>query len=156
MGQHPQRYIHNVAMSVMREAKINIADYGNPYESEYDLPSFPHDLWNSYGSGKVMSIISRRGPSARGRIAACGVGLGSTATGVTRHWDVNRGEMLNEAYKGDELLTLLATYVVIAAIVDIFRAEVRKEREEEREAYPPEWMDDHALRETVIDIGKGG
>ena len=139
MGQQPQQYIHNVAMSVMREAKISIADYVNTFS-----PSFPHDLWNLYGD-KVMSIVGRMGPAARGRISACGVGVGSTATGVTRHWDVNRGEMLNESYKGEEILTCLATYVVIAAIADIFRAEDRKEREEanreaaemyERETHP--------------------
>lgn len=141
--QHPQQYIHNVAMSVMREAKINIADYGDPYESERGLTSLPHDLWTDYGS-KIMSIVGRMGPAARGRISACGVGFDSTATGATRHWDVNRGEMLNESYKGDAVLTLLASYVVIAAIVDIFRAEVRKEREV---LHAPEWMDSWPQRQ---------
>jgi hypothetical protein len=42
---------------------------------------------------------------------------------------VNEG-LINSQVAGDELLTLLASYVVVAAIVDIIRAGVRSLRDE--------------------------
>ncbi len=117
MGQHPQQHIHNVAASVAAQAKIEVGVFEQLDFLAHDLPTFANDLWRDYGS-KVLAIVGRMGPPARGRIAACGVGLGSPTTGATRHWDVNQGKMLNEAYSGQEILTLLASYVLIAAIAD--------------------------------------
>jgi len=97
---------------------------------ETDDTDFPQRLWDQYGS-KVMDVLRKMGPSARGRIAACGVHHGSS-TGSLCHWEVNQGRDINAAYSGDELLTLLASYVVIAAMVDILRADVQKMRDDER------------------------
>lgn len=124
---HPQQYIHNVASSIM--GQLNVIYAGSVQMDTYasDETEFPQELWGQYGF-KVVGILSKMGPSALGRIAACGVGYGST-TGNLCHWEVNQGRNLNAAYDGKDLLTYLAAYVVVAAMVDIIRADVRKTRE---------------------------
>ena len=130
MGQHhPQQYLHNVASSVIGQIG-GITTWGNEHpfaDQQCDLDDFPQQIWSYYGS-KILDAVGKMGPSARGRIAACGVEHGSP-TGSLCHWEVDQGRHLDSARSGDELLTLLASYVVTAAIVDIFRAEVRKERD---------------------------
>lgn len=131
MGTHPQQYIHNVASSVLGQVGISFGTFSDLAFSQTDSPKFANDIYKEYGC-KIMAILGRMGPAARGRIAACGVGkTGLIPFGVSSHWDVNQGAILNEGYSGNELLTLLATYVVIAAIVDILRANIREERERE-------------------------
>ena len=134
MGKHHQEYLHNVASSVMGQVGgITYSGGASAFsEHECDSNEFPKNLWNQYGS-KVMDALRKMGSSARGRIAACGVEHGSS-TGSLCHWEVNQGRDLNAAYSGDELLTLLASYVVVAAIVDIIRAQVQKMRGDEHAA----------------------
>jgi len=132
MGQHPQKYLHNVASSIM--GQVHVVYGGAPSMDSYetDDADFPQQLWASYGL-KVVGVLSKMGPSALGRIAACGVGPHSSS-GNLCHWDVNEGRNLNEAYDGKGLLTFLAAYVVVAAMVDILRADVQKMRDDEWKA----------------------
>ncbi len=127
MGQHSQMYIHNVAGTVL--GQIGGFSFAWPKDTDakekVNTDEFGNMVWGRCGT-KVMDAVSKMGPAARGRIAACGIGHGSTCSDNFGHWHVNQGKMLNEAYKGDQLLTLLATYVVVAAVVDILRAEVRE------------------------------
>jgi hypothetical protein len=90
---------------------------------------FPEKLWGEYGS-KVLNALRKMGPEARGRIAACGTSV--ETRGSVSHWDVNRWRDISGYHSGDNALTLLASYVVVAAIVDIVRAQVEKDRGEER------------------------
>jgi hypothetical protein len=139
---HQQQYIHNVASTVM--GQVGLEHFSILLEGTWgsDDEAYPKALWNRVGS-KVLDVMRKMGPSARGRIAACGVYHGSP-TGSLCHWEVNQGGDLNAAYSGDELLSLLASYVVIAAIVDIKRAELRQ-LEEENEQYQRA-MDDYTHR----------
>lgn len=123
MGMNNHEYIHNLASTVL--GQIGGAPYaGYPERDEYepDEDNYPQKFWNQYGS-KVMEVVGRMGSSARGRILACG--LERTGYGGLAYHEVNEG-VINPQVAGDELLTLLASYVVVAAIVDIIRAEVQE------------------------------
>ena len=127
MGNHPKKYIHNVAHTVIGQIGGVPYDYGNGY-SQADEANYPNLLWQWHGD-KVIKVIERMGPAARGRIIACGVG--SSADGCLTYHEVNEG-LINTQVTGDELLTLLASYVVVAAIVDIIRANVQSLRDDEQ------------------------
>ena len=131
MGTHPQQYIHNIASSIMGQiGGISTVGGASVYsEHTSDANDFPQTLWDMYGQ-KVMDVLGKMGPSARGRIAACGIGYGSPTDSLP-HWHVYCGRGLDDNKSGNELLTLLASYVVAAAIVDIIRAQVQKVREDE-------------------------
>jgi hypothetical protein len=133
MGQQ-QQYIHNVAKTVMGQVGLDhfSIGYNVDYWSECDNVGYPQMLWDRVGS-KVMDVMRKMGPSARGRIAACGVHQGSSS-GSLCHWNVNQGRDLDAAYSGDELLSLLASYVVVAAIVDILTAQANEFAREMRKS----------------------
>ncbi len=118
-----QEYLHNVASSVM--GQLGIVSFFEPWGSEeIGCDTFPRLLWNCYGS-KVTGVLRKMGPSARGRIAACGVSMDHP--GVLSFWKVTGGGGLGIPDKeGDDVLTLLASYVVVAAIVDIIRAQAQR------------------------------
>lgn len=144
MGKHPQQYIHNVARTII--GQIGVLPYDNSSisdVSEVDETNYPQKLWFVYGVN-VMKALAKMGPAARGRILACGVS--HSANGSLAYHEVNEG-FINPQVAGDELLTLLASYVVVAAIVDIIRSDVQWLREkEERE------LDDESLRGIIGDI----
>ena len=147
MGQHPQQYIHNIASSVMGQLDITYVGGASAFSfHECDADNYPNELWGLYGL-KVVGVLSKMGPSALGRIASCGVGPNSS-TGNCSHWKVNEGINLNGAYDGKGILTFLAAYVVVAAIVDIVRAHAQKMRDEEQVA---EWEQDYeqAMKDYV-------
>lgn len=127
MGTNRNEYIHNVAHTVIGQIGGVPYDYGNGYSSA-DEANYPNVLWKTYGD-KVFKAIEKMGPAARGRIIACGVG--SSANGSLAYHEVNEG-LINPGAAGDELLTLLASYVVVAAIVDIIRSGVQSLRDDEQ------------------------
>ncbi len=128
MGKHPQQYIHNVARTIIGQIGGVPYSYSNISDvSEVDETNYPQKLWFVYGVN-VMKALAKMGPTARGRILACGVS--HSANGSLAYHEVNEGH-INPQVTGDELLTLLASYVVVAAIVDINRAGVQSLRDEE-------------------------
>lgn len=83
MGQHPQKYLHNVASSVL--GQIGGISYGGSdvYDTyEPDAEDYPRTVWQDYGV-KIVGVVHRMGPSARGRIAACGVAPGDPSGSVS-------------------------------------------------------------------------
>jgi hypothetical protein len=126
--QHPQAYLHRVARTVMGQCGIVSGD--NPMYN-IDDERFPQELWCIYGDG-VQKVLSRMGPEKRGKISACSRGF--SYAGTTYHHEVNQGCGLNSVRSGDEILTLLASYVVVAAIVDIISANVFRWREKHGDA----------------------
>lgn len=124
-----QQYLHNVATSVLGQIG-GISFGGSDVYDTYDIDQedFPKTVWRDYGT-KIIGVVGRMGPAARGRISDCGVTMDQP--GVLSFWKVNGGGRLGFPDKGGyEVLTLLASYVVAAAIVDILRASVRKMRDE--------------------------
>ena len=144
MGKHPNQYIHNVANTVMGQIGGVSYDYSRGYGSQVDEANYPNLLWQWCGD-KVMKVLEKMGPAARGRIIACGVD--HSTDGSLAYHEVNDG-LIDPHVTGDELLTLLSSYVVVAAIVDIIRASVRSLRdEEERDRF--EYGREKHLREGV-------
>ncbi|MBA3789354.1 hypothetical protein H0X32_03085 [Patescibacteria group bacterium] len=131
MEQRSQQYIHRVAASVLSQIG-DIYDVESR-DTKMDFDTCPCDFWVHHGS-KVMRAVGKMGSSARGRIAACGVPPHSPSGSVC-HWEVNKGEDLNTPHSGDQLLTLLASYVVVAAIVDLIRSDIRKLRRHTEEQH---------------------
>ena len=129
MGKHPQQYIHSVARTVMGQIGSVRYSYSNGY-SEADEDSYPHMLWQAEGVW-VMMALRKMGPQAHGKIAACGVEHNSPS-GSTCYYEVNECRDLAAAPKGDEALIYLASYVVVAAMVDIIRANVQSLRDDEK------------------------
>lgn len=133
-----QQYIHNVATSVL--GQIGGVTYGGSDQQDWyetDEEKFPQSVWQQYGV-KIIGVVHRMGPSARGRIADCGVGP-SSPSGSLSYKVFNEGGGFEGMIDGSQALTLLASYVVTAAIVDIIRADVRKMREERAEADDERW-----------------
>jgi hypothetical protein len=129
MGTNRNEYIHNVASTVLGQmGGVSYAGDNNMLGwREPDDDNYPQTFWDQHG-GKVMGMVERMGPSARGRILACGVAnLGKN--GMLPYHKVNGGLCITEV-DGDELLSLLASYVVAAAIIDIIRDGIREVREE--------------------------
>jgi hypothetical protein len=104
MGKRNSQYIHNLAITIMGQAKVSSTHYN--WE--------PKTIWTIYGS-KIVEIVGRMSAETRGRIAACGT---RSEKGLS-HWDVAQGEGLNQDKSGDELLTLLAAQVVTSVISDV-------------------------------------
>ena len=127
MGTNRNEYIHNVAHTVIGQIGGVPYDYGNYYSSA-DEANYPNVLWQRYGD-KVFKVVEKMGPAARGRIITCGVG--SSTNGCLAYHEVNEG-LINPGVAGDELLMLLASYGVVAAIVDIIREGVEHMRDEEQ------------------------
>lgn len=127
MGKHPKQYIHNVAHTVIGQVGGISYDYESG-SSLTDETNYPRLLWLVWGD-KVFKVVEKMGPAARGRIVACGVG--SSANGCLAYHEVNEG-LIDPQVTGDDLLTLLASYVVVAAIVDIIRARVQSLRDAEQ------------------------
>lgn len=129
MGKHPQQYIHNVARTVLGQIGGVHYSYSNGY-SEADEASYPNMLWQAHGV-RVVIALREMGPQAHGKIAACGVEYNSPS-GSTCYYEVNKCDDLAAAPKGSEALIYLAAYVVVAAIVDIIRANVHSLRDDEQ------------------------
>jgi hypothetical protein len=131
MGMNNHEYIHNLASTVL--GQIGGAPYaGYPERDEYepDEDGYLQKFWNQHGS-KVMEVVGKMGPSARGRILSCG--LERTGYGGLAYYEVDEAFIDRRHYSGDELLTRLASCVVVAAIVDNIRAEVQKMHDEHQE-----------------------
>jgi hypothetical protein len=126
-------YIHSIAGSIMGQVGLtswvgheDVMAIQGP-----DVETYPQEIWMGYGS-RIVDIIGKMGPKARGRILSHGVARGHTSGNcsyrdVSPNWEHNA-----RAYGGSHHLTILASYVVVAAIVDIIRADVRKMREEQQ------------------------
>ena len=124
-----QAYLHNVASSVLNQIGGITIGGSHVYDMyDTDEADYPQKIWEEYGL-KILSVVLRMGPSARGRIADCGVGFGDPSGSVS-YKVINQNGGLEEMYNGSRELTLLASRVVAAAIVDILRASVRKMRDE--------------------------
>ncbi len=124
-------YIHNVAGSVMGQIRLVYAGTPNSDWYECDDDGYPQQVWQHYGH-KVVEVVGKMGASARGRIAACGVEPGSP-TGNLCYYEVNSCKDLGSAKSGNQVLTLLASYVVVAAMIDLIRAAVEKARRVEQD-----------------------
>ncbi len=117
-----QKYLNNVASSVL--GQIGGITYGGSYQP--DAEDYPQAIWNDYGV-KIIGIVHRIDPSARGRIAACGV-VPNDPSGSVSYRVIKSG--FKETLDGNWALTIFASQVITATIVDILRAEVRKMRDE--------------------------
>ena len=96
--------------------------------TESDTADFPNNLWVKYSS-QVISILHKMGAPARGKIAVCG-GTSTTDPNNCSIYAITGSDRLGSRMDtGDEILTMLAAYVVIAAIADIIRAQVRALRD---------------------------
>jgi hypothetical protein len=128
MGMNNHKYIHNLASTVL--GQIGGATYaGYPERDEYepDEDDYLQKFWNQHGS-KVMEVVGKMGASARGRILSCG--LERTGYGGLAYHEVDEAFINRRQYSGNELLTRLASCVVVAAIVDNIRADVKHMRAE--------------------------
>jgi len=131
MGVNRNEYIHNVASSVMGQIRLTYAGVQELYYFECDDEDFPNKVWGAYG-GRILGILGKMGPAARGKIAACGLNSDNSSGNVC--WgEVNRGSGLDGGVlNGNDALTLLASYVVVAAMVDICRAQAQRMRENQQ------------------------
>lgn len=129
-------YIHKVAGTVAGQSGVS-KDYCAREDpgsrGPQTLPAngednFPEEFWKLYGI-KITMVVGRMSPEARGRIAACGLGHESSSK-LLGHYKMAYGQDLDSAQSGNDLLTLLASYVVAAAMVDIIRSAGRKRAKE--------------------------
>ncbi len=121
MGTNRNEYLYNVARTVIGQIGGVPYDYfANGISSANDA-DYPEVLWKWKGD-KVVEVVKKMGPAARGRIVACGAS--SSTNGRLAYCEVEK-DCVDIYVPGDELLTLLASYVVTAAIVDIIRADVQ-------------------------------
>ena len=134
MGKNRNAYIHQIgshvinAIGCLREVMNGVYDKDTRsyYQYDHNSPEFPQVFWRDYGY-KVKEAVGKMGPQARGGIIACGVA--ESGNGMVAYHEVN-GCQCNTKMSGEELLTLLASHVVTAAIVDIFRSRIKSEWEE--------------------------
>jgi hypothetical protein len=145
MGTNRNAYIHQIGSHVIKQIdcwdEVMNGDYDDDTHTyhRYDLgsPTFPQIFWREYGY-KVKGVVGKMGSSARGRILACGVA--KSGNGMVAYHEVTDNQC-DTKMGGDELLTHLASLVVTAAIVDIFRQRVRNmdseacEREDARQRH---------------------
>lgn len=131
MGANRNEYIHNVASSVTGQIHLTYAGVQELYYFECEDEDFPSKIWGTYG-GQIMGILGKMGPAARGKIAACGLNS-DNSSGNVRWGEVNRGSGLDGGVlNGNDALTLLASYVITAAMVDICRAQAQRMREDQQ------------------------
>lgn len=129
MGTNRNAYVHQIGSHVIGVIDCSyvimngVCDDEDYTYRQYDHSSaeFPRVFWNEYGT-EVVKVIGKMGASARGRILSCGVA--QSGNGMVAYHEVN-GELVDLRISGDELLTQMASRVVAAAIVDIFRQRVR-------------------------------
>lgn len=144
MGTNRNAYIHQIGSHVIGQIDCSNEVMNGVYDEDtltyhqYDhgSPTFPQIFWRDYGY-KVKKVVGKMGSSARGRILACGVA--ESGNGMISYHEV--GGQCDTKMGGDDLLTLLASQVVAAAIVDIFRQRVQDidyracEREDARQRH---------------------
>ena len=123
MGKAKQKYIHNLAKTVAGQVGIRLQDYCS-HDTHVHEGLFPSVLWEMYRID-LMAALRKMGAPALGRIAACGHMPGSVDYGCS-FYDVEQCKRLTASdQNSDEILTYLAAYVVVAAMVDVIRAQVR-------------------------------
>lgn len=93
------------------------------YDDEDDVfPVSPDAFRKRYGA-KIVEVVSKMGPAARGQVVACGGRSVVYTSPIFCGWK----EIDHPRPKdGDELLTLLASYVISDAIIDLLVAQARK------------------------------
>lgn len=127
MGKNRNEYIHNVASTVLgqtSEAASMLAFVKASYNDEDDVFPVSFDaFWRQYGT-KIMEIVSKMGPSARGKIVACGGRSVVYTNLIFAEWmDAEHPRPKD----GNEVLTLLASDVVSHAIVNLLVAQAAED-----------------------------
>lgn len=127
MGKHQQEYIHNVARTIMGQIGGVPCKYSGGI-SESDTADYPDKLWMQHGI-KVTFILNKMSPAVRGKIAACGGTSCTAPTNCSLYAITNVRQLGTRMDTGSEILTMLAAYVVVAAMVDIIRAQAQLQRD---------------------------
>ncbi len=122
MGKQ-ELYLERVATNIMGQVGFKWGMFSPYANHDSDNPNYPNVLWQETGQA-VLVILRKMNSETRGRIIASET-MSNPHDGLTSYYDVNECKDLKAAPSGDEVLTLLAGYVVVAAIADIVRDHIQ-------------------------------
>lgn len=126
--EHPMRTVHDTARTIMGQLKVTYSYTRG--QSEADDPNYPKMLWDEHGE-KLVAHLYRFGVEARGKIIDAGIPPDDPSGNCSFHEVANCAELVHKQERGKAIATYLAAYVIVAAMVDIIRANVRNLRDEE-------------------------
>jgi len=117
MGKSREKYIHNVARTLMGRLGIR------PYSMHYD-PGLARTLYNAYGD-QILRAIVPWSDEVRGRLACCGVGQDRNPHGSSRGpatlSEVGPPFSIHQM-SGDLVVDELAMRAIVAAMTDLILA----------------------------------
>lgn len=106
----PTKYLYNLAATIC--GQIGGIDT-DKIDASLESDEFPAAFWLTYGL-EILNALKKFGPEAKGKIVY--YGLGSSSHEDITHGDMNNGKYLNTPCDANQILNLLAGYVVAAKI----------------------------------------